>query len=403
MTDYVKKTWVDEVLAGAERYDIKDNGGTPVYSNMQIALATGVTIAGTPIAANAMNNIEDGFAQVDKEYTTGGSSTAFTFTTTGALALATGERWHLILNATAGATPSLNRDAKGAKSLMYYNDVGTKIACGASTLVSGMHIDVVYDGADYVVLRPVFLSPASATATPTASKIPIADSAGKLDGWVTSKIQNYMDNTIIDEFNSGLLTSGSIGNLGWVFLNTPTVTAKASADDHPGMINIATPASAAIVGISLNAGAVIGGLRIDNLKYCCFVVRPVTAFTASGSMRFGLLNSVVTGDTASGYYFSKVNADANWFAVKAVGGTPTRTDTGVPWTAGNWYVLEILHVDTNYLFYINGTLRATVAEDATINAFIGYFAFIVETTTTVARTIDADFFACQHKMVQRYT
>ena len=40
---------VDEVLAGSPRYNIKDNGGTTLYSNVQIDLATQVTTAGTPL------------------------------------------------------------------------------------------------------------------------------------------------------------------------------------------------------------------------------------------------------------------------------------------------------------------------------------------------------------------
>ena len=59
---YTPVTWVDEVLAGAERFDIKDNGGTPIHENTQIVLATTVTVAGTSIDAANMNHIEQGIA-----------------------------------------------------------------------------------------------------------------------------------------------------------------------------------------------------------------------------------------------------------------------------------------------------------------------------------------------------
>jgi hypothetical protein len=58
--DYTKTNWVDELLAGDERYNILDNGGTPISSNVQIALATDVMQAGTAANAAAMNNIESG-------------------------------------------------------------------------------------------------------------------------------------------------------------------------------------------------------------------------------------------------------------------------------------------------------------------------------------------------------
>lgn len=57
---YTKTTWVDEVLSGAERFNIKDNGGTAIHSNVQIELASTVTTAGTSVDAAHMNNIEEG-------------------------------------------------------------------------------------------------------------------------------------------------------------------------------------------------------------------------------------------------------------------------------------------------------------------------------------------------------
>lgn len=165
-------TVVDEVLSGAERYDIKENAGTAFKSNMQIVLATGVSVAGTAINAARLNNIENGIDAVDTRVdnlnttvvdannllTTGGTTTAYTLTTTGAAALATGERFRVKFNATAGATPTLNRDSKGAKSLKYYDNTGAKQACTSSNIVANLITDVVYDGTDYVVLDPAGVS-----------------------------------------------------------------------------------------------------------------------------------------------------------------------------------------------------------------------------------------------------
>ena len=62
---YDKTVWEDEILAGAERYDIKENDGTPISSNVQIVLATEVTVAGTAVNAENMNNIENGVETLD--------------------------------------------------------------------------------------------------------------------------------------------------------------------------------------------------------------------------------------------------------------------------------------------------------------------------------------------------
>jgi len=62
---YSKQTWTDEVLAGAERYDILEDDGTPIYEDAQIALATAVTQAGTAVDATRLQHIEDGLDAVD--------------------------------------------------------------------------------------------------------------------------------------------------------------------------------------------------------------------------------------------------------------------------------------------------------------------------------------------------
>ena len=62
---YTPTTWVDEVLASAERYDIKTDGGIPIESNVQLILVSTVTQAGTSVEAAALNNIEDGLVDHD--------------------------------------------------------------------------------------------------------------------------------------------------------------------------------------------------------------------------------------------------------------------------------------------------------------------------------------------------
>jgi hypothetical protein len=57
---YTKTTWVDEVLSDDERYDIKEDGGGAFKATMQIVLATGVAVAGTPVNATNLNHAEVG-------------------------------------------------------------------------------------------------------------------------------------------------------------------------------------------------------------------------------------------------------------------------------------------------------------------------------------------------------
>jgi hypothetical protein len=62
---YTKTTWQDEVLDGAERFEVLDNAGAAVdawadLENCQIQLATTVTTTGTAINASNLNNMESG-------------------------------------------------------------------------------------------------------------------------------------------------------------------------------------------------------------------------------------------------------------------------------------------------------------------------------------------------------
>lgn len=62
---YEPQTWVNESLAGEERYDILEDNDTPVHENIQIRLRTNVAVAGTPVDADRMNHIENGLEDLD--------------------------------------------------------------------------------------------------------------------------------------------------------------------------------------------------------------------------------------------------------------------------------------------------------------------------------------------------
>lgn len=64
MPSYIKTVWEDEVLAGAERFEITKNAGGAVdgwgdLAECGIALKTGVTTVGTPLNAANLNKIEN--------------------------------------------------------------------------------------------------------------------------------------------------------------------------------------------------------------------------------------------------------------------------------------------------------------------------------------------------------
>lgn len=215
---YTKNSWVDEVISGAARYDIKDNGGASLYTQIQILIHNTISVVGSALTAAWMNNIETGIDVIDTKQadqdpiTTAGTSTAFTLTTIGAPALTTGEHWRVKFNATAGATPTLNRDSKGAKSLKYMDGTGTKQSCGATSIFSGMYAEVVYDGTDYVV-------------------IDMTASGGGAWGSITGTLSSQTDLLYALEPQSGVVRNGKLSVT--VASNNLTVALKTLAGNNP--------------------------------------------------------------------------------------------------------------------------------------------------------------------------
>ena len=72
---YSKTTWVDEILAAAARYNILTDGGSAIYEDVQINLATSVSQAGTALEAAIMQNIEDWIEAVDAKVENIGDTT----------------------------------------------------------------------------------------------------------------------------------------------------------------------------------------------------------------------------------------------------------------------------------------------------------------------------------------
>lgn len=62
---YTKNTWQDEVLAGDEAFDLVDENGAAVLANVRLQLKTPVLVAGSPVNAERMNNVEAGLDSVD--------------------------------------------------------------------------------------------------------------------------------------------------------------------------------------------------------------------------------------------------------------------------------------------------------------------------------------------------
>lgn len=83
-------------------------------------------------------------------FTTAGAAPAFTLTPSPAItAYAAPQRFSVTFHSAGGVTPTLNVSGKGPKNLKQYDSSGNKVA---AVVAAGQTADVMYDGADFVVL-----------------------------------------------------------------------------------------------------------------------------------------------------------------------------------------------------------------------------------------------------------
>lgn len=95
-------------------------------------------------------------AQTYTAFTTGGTGTAFTLTPTPALtANAAKVRYNPTLHADPSGSPTLAVSGLAALNFKYYDPTGTKQFVTTAQAKSGMSIDIVNDGTDWVLLDPL--------------------------------------------------------------------------------------------------------------------------------------------------------------------------------------------------------------------------------------------------------
>jgi hypothetical protein len=113
---YDKTVWVDEILAGDAKYQVKNDDGDVIYSEAEISLSTGVATAGTPVTAAAMNKIEDKLEELDAA----GSVPDASDTVKGKVELATAAETSAGTDATRAVTPdSLAGSGYGKRTIVF--------------------------------------------------------------------------------------------------------------------------------------------------------------------------------------------------------------------------------------------------------------------------------------------
>lgn len=192
-----------------------------------------------------------------------------------------------------------------------------------------------------------------------------------------------------DDFLSGNVTTGSLGNLGWGTGGGVAATSPVSEANHPGILQRSTGGSSgqtAYLHLAFTQGDLLAGSADMT-----FLVR-LNTNDADTLVRVGSMYLINTTPT-DGLYFEKLDADTNWFYVTraASGQVGSRTDTGIAVSTG-WITMRIVrNASATVAFYLNGAYIGQ--QTANIPSAQGTTPGLQITNSAAAiKTIDIDYF-----------
>lgn len=171
-------------------------------------------------------------------------------------------------------------------------------------------------------------------------------------------------------------------------------------DNHIGVYSFTTGTTAtgrAAVNLRPAELLQLGGGRVR----FAWVHQVVTLSTLAEEFAlWGGLNNAFAAEPTDGFYFlyDRLNRGDNWIAVSAEDGVYTRTDTGIPVVAGQWYHLYAVcnATATSIEYYIDGALVATITTNiADTSDPLGVSVSMLKSAGTTARTSLIDYFAAE--------
>ena len=149
----------------------------------------------------------------------------------------------------------------------------------------------------------VVQDPANATATPTASKIPIADGSGKLDGWVS--LSSYVANSLFDEHT--VLAATSDNTPAALTVGEQTVVGRITGGNIAALTVAQLAALALSAALPENTAVILDAALSADGKYSGIV----EAGTAGAALAFGDLVYLAVAD--SRWELADADAEATAF------------------------------------------------------------------------------------------
>lgn len=191
---------------------------------------------------------------------------------------------------------------------------------------------------------------------------------------------------IEDDFMSGGGTSGTTGALGWTLATGTASHVGGSVDGHPGVITRGTGAAVAIASTYL----AFTTLLVQTWPFDMIFITKYNQVDADTGGRVGMMVSTTVPPIA-GFYFEKLFADTNWFAVSRNPSNESRIDTGISFTT-DWMKFRIISTGLSAAYYINDTLvaqheNATYLPDRKMSP-----SHQVSSNAAADKTADIDYF-----------
>ena len=193
-----------------------------------------------------------------------------------------------------------------------------------------------------------------------------------------------------DDFMTGSVETGEIGQLGWSFTNG-SITKPTGIQNHPGIIRH-TGSTTANQVCSFHTGNSANEqiCRFDEWSEATFVFAEAAASQTDMTLQLGIFSALGNLAPSHGVYLEIRPADSNYFFVSRNGGTETRTDSGIARTT-NWIKVKMRKSGANVIFNINGGSDVTLSSnvpDAADTICVGKQS---AQTGTTARNIDLDW------------
>jgi hypothetical protein len=198
--------------------------------------------------------------------------------------------------------------------------------------------------------------------------------------------------TLTDDFFSGGVTSGTIGELGWAITNG-NIAKIVGQTSHPGILQRQSTATNQIAQTYL-APAANAGLPLASLSSLAF--RSVFIFraespTGSVTIRMGFADNAASSPPSNGIYFETTTG--TWMGVTRSSGTSS-TVTGSA-IDNLFHTFEIRSDGVNngvnsVTFWADGTLVGTLTANIPTVALVPFFD--IQSTNATTKSLDIDAF-----------